>query len=321
MKNFRTELNVSPWPILSHEQSILTLGSCFAAHVGQRLLEFKWIGLNAPFGTLFHPLALEKLLRMAVNEEDLDEALFVDHDGAFFHHDLHSSFYATSRKTLQEMWQAKAKQLRECLAKKPLVLITFGTAFVHDLKDSGTTVANCHKQASSIFQKRLLGWGEIRNSLCHIRDLLPEGSCIITSLSPVRHTRDSLPLNSLSKSLLRVALQEWSDTNEDRVHYFPAYEIMIDDLRDYRFYERDGIHPSAEAIDYIWGKFCEVYLKPEALDFITAWQAVRSALLHRPQRMDAPSYQQFIRKILLDIESLRSIACEAEKIELKSRLL
>ncbi len=321
MKNFRTELSVSPWPILSHDQSILTLGSCFAAHVGQRLLEFKWTGLNAPLGTLFHPLALEKLLRMAVKEEDLDEALFVDHDGAFFHHDLHSSFYASSRKALQEMWQAQAKQLRGCLAKNPLVLVTLGTAFVHNLKDSAITVANCHKQASSIFQKRLLGWDEIRHSLRQISRLLPEGSSIITSLSPVRHIRDSLTSNSLSKSLLRVTLQEWSEANADRVHYFPAYEIMIDDLRDYRFYERDGIHPSAEAIDYIWGKFCEVYLKPEARNFIATWQPVRSALLHRPQRMDAPSYQQFLRNILLDIESMKSIDCEAEKWQLRSRLL
>jgi hypothetical protein len=321
MKSFRTELTLTPDPFLDQSRPILTLGSCFAEHIGEKLLEFKWSGLNAPFGTLFHPLALSRLLRLAVEGRDLDGALFVEHDGAFFHHDLHSRFHAVDTAALQKQWSLLASDVRAVLEKAPYVLLTLGTAWVYERKTDGKTVANCHKQPLQLFHKRLLQTEEIRKALEDLLNLLPLSSPLIISLSPVRHTRDTLPGNSVSKSLLRVAIHEFMEKFPARVRYFPAYEIMLDDLRDYRFYESDMIHPSEEAVSHIWEKFTEAYATDATRDFLRRWQSVRNALRHRPQRMEAPSYQRYLQSVIQELESFQGMDCAAEKVELVGRLL
>lgn len=320
MKSFRTDFALAPDPFLERERAILTLGSCFAEHIGQKLLDFKWEGLNAPFGTLFHPLALSKLLRLAVQEGDLDEDLFVEHDGAIFHHDLHSRFYAQDALTLQKQWRGIAAQVRTILRKSPCVLLTLGTAWVYERKTGGQLVANCHKRPADQFHKRLLRHEEILEALDAIVDALPGSASLIISLSPVRHTRDSMVGNALSKSLLLVAIHEFLSRYSDRVRYFPAYEIMLDDLRDYRFYEADLIHPSAEAIDYIWEKFTGCYASEVTQRFISRWQNVLNTLRHRPMRCEAPSYQKHLQAMIQLLDSFTGMDCSQEKLELQARL-
>lgn len=320
MRPFRTDFALTPDPFLEPNRPILTLGSCFAEHIGQKLLDFKWQGLNAPLGTLFHPLALSKLLRLAVEQADLDAALFVEHDGAFFHHDLHSRYYATDPTVLQTQWRELAAKVRSVLQAAPYVLLTLGTAWVYELKTSGQLVANCHKRPADQFEKRLLSPKEIQNSLQAILSLLPASSPLVISLSPVRHTRDTMIWNSLSKSLLLVQIHEFVANHADRVWYFPAYEIMLDDLRDYRFYEADMIHPSAEAIDYIWEKFTACYATDDTKKFLRRWQTVLSTLRHRPQRLEAPSYQKHLLQVIRELDSFTGIDCSQEIAELKSRL-
>ncbi|MDQ3230443.1 MAG: GSCFA domain-containing protein [Pseudobdellovibrionaceae bacterium] len=320
MKSFRTDFACPPDPFLDLKQPILTLGSCFAEHMGQKLLDFKWQGLNAPFGTLFHPLALARLLRMAVERTDLDEELFTEHDGAFFHHDLHSRFYAADRATLQLRWQALAAKVRDVLQTVPCVLLTLGTAWVYARKADGHLVANCHKKPADQFEKRLLTGQEIQTALDEILHFLPTSSPLVVSLSPVRHKRDTMVLNSLSKSLLLVQIHECVARHVHRVRYFPAYEIMLDDLRDYRFYEADMIHPSAQAIDYIWEKFIGCYATDEAKAFLRRWQHVLQAVRHRPHRMESPSYQKHLQQVLCELESFAPMDCHEEIAELKSRI-
>jgi hypothetical protein len=320
MKSFRTDFKLPRDPFLEREHPILTLGSCFAEHIGQKLLDYKWQGLNAPFGTLFHPLALSKLLRMTAEEAALDEALFVEHDGAVFHHDLHSRFHAGDVATLQMKWRDLASQVRKVLLLSPCVLLTLGTSWVYERKDGGQLVANCHKQPADSFKKRLLSLEEIQGALEDILNVLPAGSPLIISLSPVRHTRDTMTGNALSKSLLLVAIHEFMARHADRVRYFPAYEIMLDDLRDYRFYEADMIHPSAEAIEYIWEKFTSCYASDAALGFIRRWQSILSTLLHRPLRCEAPSYQEHLQSMIQQIHAFTDLDCSQEERELKSRL-
>ncbi|WP_141731090.1 GSCFA domain-containing protein [Oligoflexus tunisiensis] len=321
MKSFRTDLTLPPDLFLDQSRLILTLGSCFAEHMGQKLLDFKWSGLNAPFGTLFHPLALSKLLRLAVEGKDLDEALFVEHDGAVFHHDLHSRFHAVDAAALQEQWRLLSADVREVLEKEPFILLTLGTAWVYERKLDGKPVANCHKQPLQLFHKRLLQAEEIRAALQDILNLLPRSSPLIISLSPVRHTRDTLIGNSLSKSLLLVHIHEFVTKHPDRVRYFPAYEIMLDDLRDYRFYEPDMIHPSAEAIEYIWEKFTEAYATDATKTFLRRWLLVLNTLRHRPLRIEAPSYQKHLQFVMQELESFTGLDCSREKAELVARIL
>jgi hypothetical protein len=321
MKSFRTDFALPSDPFLEHERPILTLGSCFAEHIGQKLLDFKWKGLNAPFGTLFHPLSLSKLLRLAVGEADLDAELFVEHDGALFHHDLHSRFYARDTATLQRQWREVASHVRTVLQTSPCVLLTIGTAWVYERKTGGQIVANCHKAPLHRFEKRLLRHKEIIESFNDILSALPDSSPLIISLSPVRHSRDTMVGNALSKSLLLVAIHEFVASHADRVRYFPAYEIMLDDLRDYRFYQADMIHPSTEAIEYIWEKFTSTYASEAARDFISRWKTILSALQHRPVRCEAPSYQKHLQSMIRTLEAFTNIDCSQEKAELKARLL
>jgi hypothetical protein len=320
MKSFRTDFALPRDPFLERERPILTLGSCFAEHIGQKLLDFKWQGLNAPFGTLFHPLALSRLLRLAEAEAALDEGLFVEHDGAVFHHDLHSRFYAGDTATLQMKWRDLASQVRRILSLSPCVLLTLGTAWVYERKKDGQIVANCHKQPADHFHKRLLTREEIQGALEDVLNVLPSASPLIVSLSPVRHTRDTMTGNALSKSLLLVAIHEFRVQHADRVRYFPAYEIMLDDLRDYRFYEADMIHPSAEAVDYIWEKFTGAYASDTARTFISRWQSIRNTLQHRPLREEAPSYQKHLQTVLQMLNSFGDLDCSLEKKELRARL-
>lgn len=178
-----------------------------------------------------------------------------------------------------------------------------------------------NKQPAALFRKRLLSSNEIRSSLENITKILPEGTRILCSLSPVRHIRDTIVANSVSKSLLRVALHEWSLENPDRVEYFPAYECVMDDLRDYRFYDEDMIHPNGQAIAYIWEKFTESYVTQDVREFMKRWQVVRDCLKHLPQRMEAPSYQVFLRRVLRDLDAWQHIDVIAERGELEARLV
>jgi hypothetical protein len=319
MKSFRTELTLPPDLFLERNRPIFTLGSCFAEHMGQRLLDFKWQGLNAPFGTLFHPLALSKLMRLAAAEADLDAGLFVEHDGAYFHHDLHSRFFAQDPGALQEKWREVAASVRAVLKLSPCVLLTLGTAWVYERKADGQLVANCHKKPMDQFHKRLLRADEIQAALRGIRAILPASTPLIITLSPVRHVKDTLTGNAWSKSLLLTGIHEF--LSQDDGFYFPAYEIMLDDLRDYRFYESDMIHPSADAIDYIWEKFTCTYMNEASQKFLKDWQSILNTLRHRPQRVDAPSYQKHVREMIERLDSFSDLDCSQERVELRSRLL
>lgn len=319
MKPFRTELTLPPTPFLERNRPIFTLGSCFAEHMGQRLLDFKWQGLNAPFGTLFHPLALSKLLRLAATDADLETGRFVEHDGAYFHHDLHSRFFAQDPAALQEKWRQVAASVRAVLQLSPCVLLTLGTAWVYERKTDGQLVANCHKMPSEQFNKRLLRADEIQAALKDIRAMIPASSPLIITLSPVRHIKDTLTGNAWSKSLLLTGIHEFLSRHDG--YYFPAYEIMLDDLRDYRFYESDMIHPAPDAIDYIWEKFTATYMTETSQKFLKDWQNILNTLRHRPQRMDAPSYQKHVRATIERLDSFTDLDCSQERFELRSRLL
>jgi hypothetical protein len=319
MKPFRTDFTLPPDRFLERDRPILTLGSCFAEHIGQKLLDFKWSGLSAPFGTLFHPLALSKLLRLAVEERDLDEDLFVEHDGAIFHHDLHARFFAHEASALQKKWRKVAAEVRAVLKLSPCVLLTLGTAWVYERKRGGQLVANCHKQPADQFAKRLLRPEEIQDALEDIRAILPASASLIISLSPVRHTRDTMVGNALSKSLLLVGIHEFLSRHEGS--YFPAYEIMLDDLRDYRFYEADMIHPTAEAVEHIWEKFTACYMTGKSIEFLRRWEGILNAIRHRPQRVEAPSYQKHLQHLIKELDAFPELDSSQERREFEARLL
>jgi hypothetical protein len=170
-------------------------------------------------------------------------------------------------------------------------------------------VANCHKRPSRDFEKRLLSVDDIVTSFSELYTRLKKinpGLHTILTVSPVRHLRDTIPLNSVSKAVLRMACHRIA-TEFGGVDYFPAYEIMIDDLRDYRFYDRDMIHPSSVAEDYIWERFAECYLDDDARQFMKKWTKIQAALHHKPFHVKSPGHQNFVKEMLNKLQDVQSI--------------
>lgn len=296
--NLRTELQIpeSPHKISLHTP-VLTIGSCFAEVMGSRLLENKIPALANPFGTIFNPIAMVKLIKQAIGQDAPDENLYIENQGLWFHYDFHSSLWASSKQDLKEVLLQKLEEVKDWLKKTDFLIFTFGTAFVYRHIASDQIVANCHKIPAKQFQKELLSINEIIESFALILPFLDKKPQIILTVSPVRHTRDTLPLNTVSKSILRVACHQLSESIPN-VHYFPAYEILLDDLRDYRFYKSDLIHPNEVAEAYIFEQFSRTYFDLPLQKFIVEWQKIRQALAHRPLQSQSKTHQKFLGNLL-----------------------
>ena len=277
---------------------MLTLGSCFAQSVGQRLTENKFQTMANPFGTTYHPFSIHKLFCYAsFNEYPTEHTYLVNH-GISYNYDFHSSLADTGRNILQKQIEERIASAHHHLKDCGVVLLTYGTAWIYERLDTKAAVANCHKMPGSLFARRLVSDQEIVESfdsvLKSIESFNPTIQFILT-VSPVRHLNDTLPLNSVSKAVLRLACHQLSEKYK-QVHYFPAYEMMMDDLRDYRFYEKDLIHPTEFALEYIWSKFSNHYCDQATLAFLKSWGEIRKTLAHRPFHPDSAAHKKFIHR-------------------------
>lgn len=318
MDKFLTPVSISPssQSLFGREHHFVSIGSCFADNIGRKLGENKWASILNPFGTLFHPFAIFDLL---TKKDGLDESLFLDHDNRIYHYRLPKVFSATSRIDFERKWQAESARLHNALAKPNSVLIlTLGTSLLYILDQSW--VANCHQQPSRLFQKNLTPIEAMQASWKYLFAELPTHCQIIVTVSPVRHLKEGLSESSLSKSQLRVLADAMVKTDPKRIHYFPAYEIMMDELRDYRFYARDMLHPSEQAIDYIWDRFLETYFSREARQSIEVWEKIKTRLDHRPMKPGNLAYRHFLLALQKDIDAISSFSTEEERIEVQRRL-
>ncbi len=297
---FRTELTPDVLPTL-HERTnrIVTLGSCFAAVMGQQAIDHRLTVLNNPFGTVFNPISVATLVGLALTENQPDERLYVERDELWFHHDVHSSLHAKSRNELHNQLTNTLTNTGDALRQANWLWLTLGTAMVYRHRETGVVVANCHKQPSRGFTKELCSLTAVQAALDNMVNQLKTANPslnILLTVSPVRHLKDTLPLNEVSKATLRLATHTLT-TQHNFVHYFPAYELMQDDLRDYRFYEADLIHPNALAHAYIWEKFIKSAFSSDLQAFVAEWSSIRQALAHRPLNPDSPAHQQFLQKL------------------------
>jgi len=322
MQNFRTTF---PIPVSKHQISldsqILTLGSCFADVVGNQLRENKLDTLVNPFGTLFNPLSIFKILSPTYREAD--ERLFVENQKLWFNYDFHSQFVSNSKENLQEQINQTIYAINSLLPTTNHLIITFGTAFIYKLLNPQTYIANCHKMPNNLFKKDLLSVKDICKSFAilykELKDVNPDLKIILT-VSPVRHTKDGVPENQVSKSILRAACYYLTTDYED-ITYFPSYEIMMDDLRDYRFYKADLIHPNEVAEQYIFEKFAESFFDDELKSFMTEWQQIRRAINHRPFNEKSESHQKFLKNLLEDLIKIsKKISVSEEIYEVQTAL-
>lgn len=307
---------------LSHP--LLTIGSCFSENIGNNLIENKFDALVNPFGTIFDPLSITRLLTYSLNNTTPQAKTYVNSEGVYKNLELHSSFTGLSQDELELQIKARLSITREFLKSAKWLIITFGTAYVYKYKKTASYVANCQKLPGTNFERDLLSVEHLQNDFNEFLQQLtvfnPSLNIILT-VSPVRHLRDGISENTLSKSILRVLCHQLTSKNES-IYYYPSYELMIDDLRDYRFYKADMIHPSDQAIEYIWQHFSDSIMNHETLNFLKSWKKTLSALSHKAFNPNTNEHQQFLHNTLHELETLQSrVNVDKEISSIKSQII
>ncbi|MFL9845085.1 GSCFA domain-containing protein [Flavobacterium rhizosphaerae] len=286
-------------PKIDHESNIVSLGSCFAMNIGQKLDYFKFSNTINPFGILFHPLALEKAIDFAVNNKTFTEADIFFYNEHWHCYDAHSDLSDTNAGVLIKKLNKAGRLLAEKLRNASHIIITLGTAWVYRQNTTRNLVANCHKVPQAAFTKEILTVDAIMQSLQNIAELvyqLNKNVQIIFTISPVRHIKDGFTENQWSKANLISALHQLlkTENSKTKTWYFPAYEIMMDELRDYRFYAEDMLHPSQTAIHYIWECFTNAWINNEAQHTMKEIDSIQKGLQHRPFNAESESHKKFL---------------------------
>ena len=295
---------------IDHSAKIFALGSCFAERISERLARAKFRVSSNPFGALFNPLSIAKSIeRLATKCEFLARDLHSGGEG-YYTFDAHSSLNGNSETEALERLNEAVSQGAKALNEANWVILTFGTAWVYERK--GKAVANCHKQPAKEFERRRLSVEEIVKQYTSLFDGILQGKKIILTVSPVRHLGDGLQENSVSKAILRLAVEQLCEQYEN-VHYFPSYEIMMDDLRDYRYYDEDLAHPSKVAVDYIWEQFIRSAVSEEAQKLLPMVEQIVTAAKHRPFNPTSEEHRAFCRKMLAKADAISGIDLEREK--------
>lgn len=321
---FRTELHIpSSTQKIQLTESIITIGSCFSDSIGNELAKMKFNTLVNPFGVSYNPHSIHKVLRYAIHNEVVPDNTYLTNQELIANYDFHSSFSETKKTEIEKKIKDVIGASHYFLKDTRWIFITYGSAWIYERKDTGEIVSNCHKMPASGFTKSLLSQKKVLESFDEFHNDLKSfnPTCkIILTVSPVRHTKDSLQLNSVSKSVLRLACQTISETYKD-AFYFPSYEIMLDDLRDYRFYGPDMIHPSGEAEEYIWNKFSSCYFDNSTMEFIKQWKSIYTALQHKAFHSGTAAHQSFLNKLLLQLEELKkTVNVDKETDFIKSQI-
>lgn len=292
---------------LTHATKIMLLGSCFTSNIGKKLAEAKFCCDMNPYGILYNPLSISFALREIVaNKRYTQKDLFFFQER--WHSAMHHGDFSSSdvTETLDKI-NIRLEEAHKHLSAADCLLLTFGTAWVYEDKSTQCLVANCHKQPEACFTRRKLTVDEIVSEYkTLIADLLERNSQlkILFTVSPIRHIRDGMHANSLSKATLLLAIEQLQDFFPDCVSYFPAYEIVLDELRDYRFYAEDMVHPSEVAIQYIWDCFVQTCISEDSLEIMKESEKICKALSHKPFYPDSDEYKRFLEQIMLKIERL-----------------
>ncbi|WP_170110277.1 GSCFA domain-containing protein [Flavilitoribacter nigricans] len=307
--DFRTTLPFSQSPFqLHHRQSVLALGSCFAEHIGQRLIDRKFgLTLN-PFGILYNPASILGSLRLLEAGRPVERGELFQHQDLWHHFSFHSRFSHPDAPTALEQMNASITEVHRNWEAIDRLILTWGTAYAYRHLGQDEIVANCHKLPGETFERfRLKGESIVETYTEFLSRLKKDkpGLQVLISVSPVRHLRDGLVDNQRSKAVLLLAAETLSQ-ELDFVHYFPAYELVLDDLRDYRFYDRDLAHPNSVAVDYVWDYFRRACFSPEAQAIDARIDPVLRAARHRPFHTDTAAFRKFCTQQLEKIAELEA---------------
>tara|TARA_R110002020_G_scaffold30274_5_gene95443 strand:+ start:562 stop:1509 length:948 start_codon:yes stop_codon:yes gene_type:complete len=299
-------LKTSSNPI-DYQSEVLLVGSCFVENIGSKLEYYKYKNQLNPFGILFHPKAIERFFELVVSEKVFNEDDLIFQNERWHCFDAHSDLSSSNKDQLIENLNQALRDTKASLEKVSHVVITLGTAWGYRFKESGSLVANCHKIPQREFEKELYEPEQILTSLQHTIEQIKKvnkNATIILTVSPVRHLKDGFVENQRSKAHLITAVQQLVET-EQQAEYFPSYEIMMDELRDYRFYDRDMVHPNTLAVDYIWKRLIEVYTSDNTQKIMAEVETIQKGISHRPFNEHSQAHQKFRENLELKKKSLR----------------
>ena len=287
------------------DSRILTLGSCFSDHIGNKLKRHFFHTDVNPFGTVFNPISIAELLNLVVGNKKMGLEDLNSVGERHFHYDFHTSFDNTEPQVVLENINNTLSLTREALPKTDFLIITFGTSIVYKLKSQDRIVSNCHKVPGFNFEKSFLDIdfmvkGFLR-AIDSVKNVNPDIKIVLT-VSPVRHTKEGLTENSLSKSRLIGLCHKLTKTVSNS-SYFPSYEIMMDELRDYRYYKNDLIHPSDLAVDIIWSRFIDTFFDEKAVQKAEDMQKLLKASEHKPFDPQSEGHKNFKTSQLENIAS------------------
>lgn len=308
--NFRTEIPIikSDFPIDYHSK-VLLLGSCFAENIGEKFQYYKFQTTINPFGIIFNAVSLEKLIRRVVENRTFTENDIFFHNDLWHCYEIHSELSNPDKEVFLSNLNLTLESTQRHITSLTHCIITLGTSWVYRNIESNDIVANCHKVPQKQFTKGLLSIEQTEKSLQNIVSLIhsvnPNCNFIFT-VSPVRHIKDGFTENTLSKAHLIAAIHQTITHHPSPIIYFPTFEIMMDELRDYRFYAEDMLHPNQTAVNYIWEKFVDSTVSEESKSLMIEIENIQKSLAHKPFNPNSESHQKFINQLNSKIKAVQN---------------
>lgn len=307
----RTTIKIEPSEYkISHASPVAFTGSCFASEIAGKMAEGKMSVLVNPFGTVYNPVSISDTISVILGKKLFEKKDLFKYKDRYLSLLHYTGFSSGDPESLLDQINSTITTSHDFLSKAQFIFVTFGTARVYRLRETGMIVSNCHKMESNLFSQELLNTDEIVLIWTRLLDELKafnEDIKVIFTISPVRHLKDGAHGNQVSKSVLFLAVEKLL-SHPSSVGYFPAYEILMDDLRDYRYYAEDMLHPTSTAVDYIWKAFAECYLTSDALGVWKEARKITKAMNHRFLTDSLSARNDFANEMLRQISALQAKA-------------
>ena len=294
---------------IDYNSKIMSLGSCFAEDMGEKFNYFKFQNTVNPFGIIFNPVSIEKIVNRIVRKIEFTEKDIFFHNDLWHSYEVHSELSNPNKEDFLNILNQLVESIHNQIKDSTHFIITLGTSWVYRNLETNEVVANCHKVPHKQFKKELLSIEtiekSIQNTIALIQKVNPNCNFIFT-VSPVRHIKDGFIENTLSKAHLISAIHSITKHQLFITNYFPSYEIMMDELRDYRFYSEDMLHPTKVALDYIWKRFKENFISEASFDIMDEVETIQKGLSHRSFNPNSESHQKFLKNLNQKIQSLQN---------------
>jgi hypothetical protein len=313
---FESDLRINP------DDIIYTCGSCFAQELHERLLKYKFHIVQHPFGIVFNPISIAQQLNYVISNHHFQKSDLIFHNGLYHSLDHHGSYSNHDPDHMIELINAQVESAHYALKKISILILTLGSAQYYQYLEKQKIVANCHKIPQTLFEKKRAESNEIVGTLAQTFDSLHQVNPdlnIILSISPVRYLKDGFIENARSKAILVLTADQLCK-KFSYAHYFPAYEIFMDDLRDYRYVKDDLVHPNKSAVDYIWSYFEYAYLSDSSKKLISDIERFQALLNHRILNKNSTDYESYLSKLKHELHGLEEYYKHIDFSEEKKRL-